>query len=96
MKTETFILETSAHKFTATVTDDEVAITCEPPIDVLALTNAETCDLFHWTETEVAARHYKNPRNVKMTIPPALGEWLYGHNRPWLKEWDRRKQQDEA
>jgi hypothetical protein len=53
MKTQRFILETSGHRFTATIAADEVAITCEPPIDVLALTNTETCDLFHWTEQDV-------------------------------------------
>jgi hypothetical protein len=92
VKAETFILETNAHKFTATITADKVAIAGEPPIGVLALTNAETCDLFHWSEAEVFDRYYKNPSDVTITMPPALRDWLYGDNRPWLKEWDRRKQ----
>jgi hypothetical protein len=94
MKTQRFILETSAHRFTATIAVDEVAITCEPPIDVLALTNAETCDLFHWTEQDVFDRYYKNktPSDVRITMPPELYDWLYGDDRPWLKEWDMRKQ----
>jgi hypothetical protein len=91
MKTETFILETSGHRFTASIAADEVSITCEPPIDVLALTDAETCDLFHWTEQDVFDRYYKNPSDVRIVLPPALHHWLYGDNRPWLKEWNRRK-----
>jgi hypothetical protein len=92
MKPQRFILETSAHRFTATIAADEVAITCEPPIDVLALTNTETCDLFHWTEQDVFDRYYKNPSDVTITMPPALRDWLYGDDRPWLKEWNMRKQ----
>jgi hypothetical protein len=38
----------------------------------LALTNAETCDLFHWTEQDVFDRYYKKPSDVTITMPPAL------------------------